>query len=144
MRRPSWRDDEGSVLVLTLGLAGLLVVVVAIVANVSAVVLAKRGVASAADGAAVSAAQALDEQALLTSGLGTEIPLSAADAAARVAAYQADAQVGQPGLQLSVRLEGTTAVVTAARVVRPPFAVFGQGDVTVTAVARARAPVIGP
>ncbi len=140
----SWRDDEGSVLVLTLGLAGLLVVAVAIVVNVSAVVLAKRGVASAADGAAISAAQALDEQALLARGLGDEIPLSAVDAAARVAAYQADAQTGQPGLRLAVRLEGTTAVVTGTRVVRPPFGVFGQGDVTVTAVARARAPVLDP
>ena len=62
------RDDEGTILVLTLGLVGLLVVVVAIVVDVSAVVLAKRGVASAADGAAVSAAQALDEQVLYDDG----------------------------------------------------------------------------
>jgi hypothetical protein len=136
------RQDDGTVLVLTLGLAGLLVVVVAVVVNVSAVVLAKRGVASAADGAAVSAAQALDVAALYEQGLGGQIPLSAADAAARVAAYEADARAGQPGLRLSVRIEGTTAVVTGVRVVRPPFPLFSTGDVTVTAVARARAPVV--
>ncbi|HWH27369.1 MAG TPA: pilus assembly protein TadG-related protein [Mycobacteriales bacterium] len=138
------RRDDGTVLVLTLGLAGLLLVVVAIVVDVSAVVLAKRGVASAADGAAVSAAQALDEQVLYDQGLGAAVPLSAADAAARVAAYEADARAGQPGLELAVRVEGATAVVTAVRTVRPPFRVFGQGDVTLTAVARARAPVIAP
>jgi Flp pilus assembly protein TadG len=137
------RDDEGTVLVLTLGLVGLLLVVVAIVVDVSAVVLAKRGVASAADGAAVSAAQALDEQALYDDGLGARIPLSGQQAAARVAAYQADARAGQPGLELAVRIEaGTTAVVTASRRVRPPFAVLGQREVVVTAVARARAPVV--
>jgi Flp pilus assembly protein TadG len=137
------RRDDGTVLVLTLGLAGLLLLAVAVVVNVSAVVLAKRGVASAADGAAVSAAQALDEGTLYAAGLDGEIPLSAADAAARVRVYQADAQLGQPGLQLSVRLEGNTAVVTGVRQVRPPFPVLGQGEVTVTAVARARAPVVG-
>jgi hypothetical protein len=141
-RRPA--GDDGTVFVLTLGLAGLLLVAVAVVVNVSAVVLAKRGVASAADGAAVSAAQALDEQALYAQGLGGEVPLSLAEAQARVAAYAAGAQLGQPGLRLSVRLEGTTAVVTGARVVRPPFPVLSTGDVTVTAVARARAPVVTP
>lgn len=138
------RRDDGTILVLTLGLAALLVVAVAVVVNVSAVVLAKRGVASAADGAAVSAAQALDEQVLYERGLGERIPLSAGDAATRVAAYQADARAGQPGLELTVRLEGDTAVVTGVRRVRPPFAVLGTGEVTVTAVARARAPVVMP
>jgi peptide chain release factor 2 len=57
-----------------------------------------------------------------------------------VRAYQADAQHGQPGLQLAVRVEGSTAVVTGTPRVRPPFAVLGQGDVTVTAVTRARVP----
>lgn len=139
-RRP--HGDDGTILVLTLGLVGLLVVVTAIVVNVSAVVLAKRGVASATDGAAVSAAQALDEAALYERGLGSQIPLSLSEAAARVAAYQADAQAGQPGLRLVVRLEGDTAVVTGTRTVRPPFRVLGTGDIAVTAVARARAPVI--
>ena len=136
--------DDGTVLVLTIGLAGLLLVVVAVVVNVSAVVLAKRGVASAADGAAVSAAQALDAAAFYEQGLGSQVPLSAADAAARVAAYEADARVGQPGLDLTVSIDGATAVVTGVRVVRPPFPVFGTGEVTVTAVAKARAPVVAP
>lgn len=135
--------DDGTVLVLTLGLAGLLVVAIAVVVNVSAVVLAKRGVASATDGAAVSAAQALDEAALYEQGLGAQIPLTLPEAQERVAAYEAGARAGQPGLELSVRIEGDTAVVTGVRVVRPPFS-LGTGDVTVTAVARARAPVVAP
>ena len=142
MKRP--REDDGTVLVLTLGLVALLLVVVAIVVNVSGVVLARRGAASAADGAAVSAAQALDEDALYAAGLGSAVPLSLEGARERVRAYERDAQAGQPGLRLSVELEGDTAVVTARREVTPPFDPFGTGPVLVTAVARARAPVVVP
>lgn len=142
MRRP--RGDDGTILVLTFGLVGLLLVAVAIVVDVSAVVLAKRGVASAADGAAVSAAQALSTEALYRDGLGEALPLSAEDAGARVRQYELDAQAGQPGLRLAVRLEGDTAVVTGVRRVRPPFVLFGRDEVVVTAVARARAPVVVP
>lgn len=134
-------DDEGSVLVLTLGLAALLLVVVAIVVDVSAVVLARRGVASAADHAAVSAAQAVDPAGIYRHGLGTRLPLSAPDAAARVQAYADGAAIDQPGLRLDLRVDGDTAVVTGTRVVRPPFPVFHQGPVTVTVVARATSPV---
>ena len=140
MRRP--RGDDGTILVLTLGFAGILVVLVAVVVNVSAVVLAKRGVASAADGAAVSAAQALDLSTVYEQGLGSEIPLDPSAAVERVLAYQDSAQSAQPGLRLQVRVEGTTAVVTGVRRVTPPFPVLGTGPVDVTAVARARAPVV--
>jgi hypothetical protein len=136
------RDDEGSVLLLVLGFAGLLVVLVAVVADVSAVILAKRSVASAADGAAVSAAQALDEQALHGEGLGPSIPLSLEQARARVAAYEDQVRASQPGLALGVRVEGRTAVVTGARTVRLPFRLPGTRPVRVSAVARARAPVL--
>lgn len=145
MRRQTPSDDEGSILVLTLGLVAVLVVVVAIVVDVSAVILAKRAVSSAADEAAVSAAQALDTDAFYAGGLpGGRVPLSPSGAAERVAVYAADAAQDQPGLQLSVQVQGSTAVVTGTRTVTPPFSVFGQGPVTVTAVARANAPVVPP
>jgi Flp pilus assembly protein TadG len=143
MRRRADGDD-GTILVLTLGFVAILLVMVGVVVNVSAVVLAKRGVASAADGAAVSAAQALDVDALYDRGLDAEIPLNYAEAHARVQAYAAGARAGQPGLQLVLALDGTTAVVEGARVVRPPFPILASGPVTVRAVARARAPVVAP
>ena len=136
------RRDEGSVLLLVIGFAGLLLVLVAVVADVSAVVLAKRSAASAADGAAVTAAQALDLEAVYAQGLGERIPLSADDAGARVAAYEAGARAQQPGLRLALRLEGRTAVVTASRTVRLPFRLPGAAPVRVSAVARAQAPVL--
>lgn len=141
MRRPE--GDEGSVLVLVLGLAGLLLVLVAVVADVSVVVLAKRSVASAADGAAVSGAQGLDQEAFYRQGAEAGVPLSAAAVADRVATYEATAAAEQPGLQLSSDVEGTgTAVVTATRSVALPFGGrLGVGPVEVTAQARARAPL---
>ena len=138
-RRP--RGDDGTVLLLVLGLTGILLLAVALVVNVSAVVLAKRALASAADGAAVSAAQALDEQALYATGLDGGIPLDEDEAAARVAAYSADVAVNQPGLQLSVAVDGRTAIVRATRTLTLPLAILSTGPVTVQAEARARAPL---
>ena len=142
MRRRRPLGDDGSVLLLVLGFAGILLVLVAVVVNVSAVVLAKRGVASAADGAAVSAAQSLDLDALYAGGLGAEIPLSLGEATSRVAEYEVRARGEQPGLQLALRLDGPTAVVTADRTVVLPFRLPGTSPVQVRSVARARAPVL--
>jgi hypothetical protein len=137
-------DDEGTVLVLLLGFTAVLMLLVAVVVNVSSVILAKRGLASATDGAAVSAAQSLDLDALYAAGLDTErIPLDRAQAATRVAAYEAQAAMGRPGLQLSVDVsaDGTTAIVRGVRIVELPFGrILGFQPVRVEAEARARAP----
>lgn len=139
-RRPD--GDRGSVLVLVLGLAGILVALVAVVVDVSSVVLAKRAVAGAADGAAVSAAQALDLEAVYAGGLEGVVPLQLDEARSRVAAYEAQVRIAQPGLSLSLRLEGRTAVVHGARTVTLPFRLPGVRPVQVRSVARARAPVL--
>ena len=140
MRR---RADEGSVLVLMVGLVVVLLLLVAVVVDVSALVLAKRSLASAADGAAVSGAQGLDYGVFYADGPSRGVPLSDAAVAERVAAYAAGAAQDQPDLQLQSRVEGGyVAVVTATRTVQLPFGqVFDRPDVPLTAVARARAPL---
>jgi uncharacterized membrane protein len=146
MNRP--RGDDGTITVLVVGFTAILLLLVAVVVDVSAVILARRGIASAADGAAVAAAQQLDTAALYANGLDTAIPLSPDGVANVVAQYAADASRGQPGLTLepSVDAAGTTATVVARRRVTLPFTGWlgVAGDVTVTAVARARAPLITP
>ena len=114
--------------------------------DVSVAVLARRSVASAADGAAVSAAQALDQQALYDGGLDGGVPLSVEGVGERVAAYEAVVAPGQPGLRLAGDVEdGVTAVVVAERAVDLPFSgLLGRGPVDVVAVARARAPLAAP
>ena len=138
--------DDGTVLVLVLGMAGLLLVLVGVVVDVSVAVLAKRSAASAADGAAVSAAQARDQEAFYERGATGGVPLSAQLVAERVARYEAAAAVGQPGLRLRADVEGgVTAVVVAERTVDLPFSgLLGRGPVDVVAVARARAPLAAP
>jgi Flp pilus assembly protein TadG len=133
------RDDEGSVLVLTLGLVAVLLLLVGVVVDVSAVVLAKRSLAATTDGAAVSAAQALDEAVFRVQGPAAGVPLSEAGVQERVAAYPAPS-----GVALSARVDGgLVAVVTGSRTVRLPFGGWlGVSDVSVAAVARARSPLV--
>lgn len=144
-RRP--QGDDGTILLLVLGFSALLLVLVAIVVDVSAVILAQRGAASAADGAAIAAAQQLDQNAVYANGLDAAIPLSPDDVRQVVAVYGARAAEGQRGLELVAGLDAaqTTATVTATREVRLPFSGWlGIGSVTVTAVAHARAPLVAP
>ena len=144
-RRP--HGDDGTILLLVLGFTALLLVLVAIVVDVSAVILAKRAAPSAADGAADPAAQQLDQAAVYANGLGEAIPLSIDEVREVVAVYAARAAEGQQGLELAADLDATqtTATVTARRDVRLPFSGWlGIGSVTVTAVAHARAPLVAP
>lgn len=147
MRRRRPAGDEGTITILVVGFAVILLLLIAVVVDVSAVILARRGAASAADGAAIAAAQQLDEGALYAEGLGTAVPLSAEQVHGAVAAYEAQAALAQPGLHLVASLDATstTATVVAQRQVAVPFAAwFGMREVTVTAVASARAPLVTP
>ncbi|MBW3533685.1 MAG: alpha/beta hydrolase fold domain-containing protein, partial [Gemmatimonadetes bacterium] len=63
------------------------------------------------------------------------------EAAARVAAYRADALPSQPGLVLTVLIDGRTAEVRASRTLSLPLQILSTGPVTVEAVVRARAPL---
>lgn len=143
------RGDGGTITVLVVGFTAILLLLVVVVVDVSVVVLARRGAASAADGAAVAAAQQLDQNVLYANGINGAIPLSPAAVDSIVAQYAADAQAGQPGLQLTSTVDpetGTTATVVATRVVTLPFVDWlgMTHGVTVRAVARARAPVVAP
>ena len=143
-RRP--HGDDGTVLVLVVGLTAVLLLLVGVVVDVSAAALARRSVSSAADGAAVSGAQGIDLAAYYADGLGAGVPLSEAAVAARVQAYEDRAREEQPDLVLRSRVEdGGTVVVTATRTLQLPFRGWlGLDSTEVTAEARARAPVVEP
>lgn len=136
------RGDEGTVLLLVLGLTVVLVMLVVVVVDVSVVLLAQRGVAGAADGAAVAAAQRLDEQAFYEDGLHGRVPLDPDGVRQAVAGYAA---LVRPATTLAGSTQdGTTVVVRAERVVPLPFgALVGSPTVTVRSVARATSPVVG-
>ncbi|MCW2679394.1 MAG: hypothetical protein JWM62_795 [Frankiales bacterium] len=143
MRRPDRGEDSGTILLLVLGFTAVLLLMVAVVVNVSSVILAKRGVVSAADGAAVAAAQELDLSVLYARGLGVRIPLDPGKVGPRVEQYEVQARQSQPGLDLDgqVSADGTTAIVRGVRMVDLPFGeILGFQPVRVEAEARAQAP----
>jgi uncharacterized membrane protein len=125
------QDDEGTILLLTLGCVAIALMLVAVVVDASAVFLARRSLASEADGASVAAAQAISKAQVYANGAGSRLPLS--DVQAAVANYAGD-------LQATVEHgpDGDTVVVTGHRGVSLPFVSFlGIGPVAVTTTSRA-------
>ncbi len=141
-RRRVRRGDDGTVMLLVLGFCVVLIGLTAVVVDVSVVLLNQRGVASAADGAAVAAAQRIDERAFYEDGLDARVPLDAAEVRQTVAAYQGAVE---PATRLMGRVEGGfTVVVEGSRDVSLPFSrFFTGGAVTVHSTARATSPVAG-
>ncbi len=131
MRR---RGDDGSVLLLTIFLGVVAILATAVVVDASAAFLARRSLASQADGAALHAAQHVDLDAFYA-GDGTLLPLADAEQAVRdyVATHF-------PGTEVAgVSTDGTTVTVRLERRLDLPLAPPGYADgVTVTADATAR------
>nr|WP_241251291.1 pilus assembly protein TadG-related protein [Candidatus Protofrankia californiensis] len=132
------RQDAGTILVLTLGYVLIALMLAIVVTDVSTVYLARRSLASAADGAALAAAQSVDEMAIYTStGNLQQLPL--AEVAATVAQYQSDADPSGRMMLTAQLLDPTTVRVTGTRTVDlPVVTILGIGPVTVTASADAQ------
>ncbi len=132
MRRPA-RNEEGTILLLTLGCLTIALMLVVVVVDASAVFLARRSLASEADSASIAAAQAVSKPLVYARGAGARLPLTEVQAA--VAGYSGDS-----ALQAAVEhgAGGDTVVVTGRRRVSLPFVGgLGIGPVTVTATSRA-------
>ena len=143
------RDDSGQLLLLVLVYAVIAAALVMVVTDVSKVYLARRSLASAADGAALAAAQAIDRGAFYRDGATGELrldPESAGDAVAsyvrrnelpaRYAGFSYDSPVvTDNGRTVSVRIH--------CRVVLPFTGAFtgGQRSINVDATASARTAV---
>jgi uncharacterized membrane protein len=124
------RDEEGTILLLTLGCLAIALMLVVVVVDASAVFLARRSLASEADSASIAAAQAVSKPLVYANGAGARLPLTAVQAVV----------AQDPNLQATVEHGpmGDTVVVTGRRAVSLPFAgVLGIGPVTVTATSRA-------
>ncbi len=141
-------DDERSITVLVLGYFLVCVLLVTVVVNVSKVLLVRRSLAGAADGAAVAASNGLDERQIYRGDLGEAVPLSDAAAGALVEDYVDAAGLAAhfEGFQIvAVDTDGEAATVTFAAVVPLPFVNLLSADyadgVPLTATASARSAV---
>lgn len=130
------RGDDGSILLLTLGCVMIALMLVVVVVDASAVFLARRSLASATDGASLTAAQSVSSQQVYAHGAGGRLPLDQVQAA--VARYQGDGRASGLSASVDHAASGDIVVVTGRRNVSLPFAdLFGIGPVTVTATSRA-------
>ncbi len=107
-------DDEGTVLLLIVGLVAVVGLLVAVVTDVTALYLQRRDLVSAADGAALAGAQAVDEETIYTQGLPTSGPLPLDEGAARSAVDEYLSNAGLAGEALIVRVETTPTTVSVS------------------------------
>jgi uncharacterized membrane protein len=144
-------EERGQALLLLIGLAAILVVLIAVVADASHLYLYRRALASAADGAATAAVQALDEAAVyrdpdvLSRGA---LPLDASAARGAVQRYVQNAGIPSRFNAFSIQSVGlspdrTAVTVTlSARVELPVPGVLllrsvGEARIVVASTARA-------
>ncbi|MGI8699182.1 MAG: pilus assembly protein TadG-related protein [Mycobacteriales bacterium] len=148
MRR---RGEDGSISLLIVFYTLIAAAMVVVAVDASAFFLAQRGLSSVADGAAVSAAQALDEDAIYAGRAGDELPLDAGGVRAAVAGYLTDRELAStyPTLQVpEASTDGETVTVTLTYDKKLPFVAlvsaltnaFPGGTVRVEVTARARSP----
>jgi len=146
----SRRTDDGSVLILILGLVVLAALFVTVVIDVSTLYLERRTLIAAADGAALAGAQAVDRATIYENGLPSSGPLPLEADAAAVAAREYLVAHGIerdfPRLTVTIDTTETTIQVQLRAQVALPVTngvTPGASDgVTVAASATARTPVI--
>ena len=135
-------SEEGTILLLTLGLVALGLSLIVVVIDVSSVFLARRSLLAACDGAALAGAQALDADRLYRQGAHGRIPVGDDDVSQAVTDYTQAASDDVPGQSFAVSTDGVTVTVTGRRSVSMPFGhylrLIGIGEVTVTAASSAQ------
>jgi uncharacterized membrane protein len=145
MRR---REESGQLLILICIYTLVAAFVLAVAVDASSVFLRRRALVAAADGAALAAAQSLDEAAFYRHGSRNSLPLDRAGAAAAVRRYVVANRLSNRFTSFrvtSVRLspDGRTIEVSVHCVVRLPFTGPFVGSATripISATAAADAP----
>jgi len=133
--------DRGSLSLLTIGLALIALLLIGVVTDASRLWLAKRGLASAADSAALAGTRALDRDRYYASGPGDTLPLSPSGVRAAVRSHLKSARLDDVRAT-AISTDGTTVTVTLATRVELVFAGrLGIVDPTIRATAHARAAV---
>lgn len=141
-------DDSGRIMILTLGLAVVLLALVFVVVSVSAVHIERKQLLAMADAAAADAASRISEEAYYSGEMTAQVGLSDESVRAAAADYVArfGAQLGVPEAQVAEPTgspEGRSAQVTLTTVARIPLVPalaepMGAGlRLTVTSIARA-------
>lgn len=141
LHRPS--GDDGQLTLLVIGFTMVAAMMIAVAIDASVVFLARQRLASQADGAALAAAQRMDDGAYFGSaGCIESLPVAQGAVDAAIAPY------AKPGVELAgqpVPVDGGTGVVVHGRhvVTLPIVGKFGRRTFTVEYDARARSSIAG-
>lgn len=149
--RRSWKADDGQLTLLIIVYTLIAAAMVVVAVDASAFFLTQRGLSGVADGAAVSAAQALDEEALYAGRADDDLPLESGGVRLAVAGYLDDHAIATtyPTLRVAdASTDGETVTVTLTYDKKLPFltlvssltGAFPNGMVRVEVTARARSP----
>lgn len=160
IRRTRLRTDDGQLTLLIIGFVAIAAMLVIVGVDASKVFLAQRALSSAADAAAISAAQAVDKDAIYAGtggGCGGLLPLDPAEAQQRAERAVAEQDLGlrstfaaldDPQADVS---GGTVAVHLSGRVALPFGRVLGllvpghsDGQVQVDTTSHAQSPLSVP
>jgi uncharacterized membrane protein len=138
--------DDGTVLLLIIGLVTLAALLVSVVTDASALYLERRRLVSAADGAALAGAQKVNEARVYSEGLPATGPVPLDPSAAESAAREYLANSGIALSEVSVHATPTTVSVRVWSRYQLPVAstvtAGGAGSATVSASATARTAVV--
>jgi hypothetical protein len=144
------QGDDGQITVLAIGYALIAFLLVAVVADVAAVHLARSQLTDVAEAAALDAADALADEAYAGGLAGTAVPVTdegvRRQAVRYLAAYRPTSRLGPVRLATGTGTQdGESATVVLVGQVRLPVAAFvvasWSGGVSVTATSTARAPL---
>lgn len=133
------RDDSGSVLPLVIGAVVIVLTLVTVVTDVSALWLQRRALQATVDGAALAGAQAVDLPSVYAGGAHGDLRLDPRGARTAVTRYVRAVPTTLRSLRVSsVTVTGTTVTVRATALASPPFLslLTGRG---ITVVAEATA-----
>jgi hypothetical protein len=121
----SWRgSDEGSILILGIGLVGICLLAIAVVTDTTSAFLQRRSLYSLADSAALAGAQAVDLASYYRNGAGetTRLNSGAVTSKARAFLLSASIQREHPGLRVDgVTSDGLTVQVDLSAPITLPF-----------------------
>lgn len=117
-----WPDDRGSVLPLVIGAVVIVLMLVTVVTDVSALWLQRRALQSTADGAALAGAQAVDLPSVYADGAHGELRLDPRAARSAVRSYVRGVPTTLRSLRVTtVATTPTTVTVRATAVASLPF-----------------------
>lgn len=127
MTRFRLRDDEGSVLLLGIGLVIVCLLALAVVVDASSAYLQRRSLMSLADGAALAGAQAIDLDHYYAHGASSGTRLTGAGVAAAARAHLA---VAGPEVTIEqIATDGVNVRVRLSAPVRLPFLSAGRTEI---------------